>query len=60
TKSDNPLQAIMGNLGGLQQAIRSEWSKQEDDFKSFGKDVCSRITTLDSQRQALLKELPKA
>ncbi|WP_302795802.1 DUF2884 domain-containing protein [Hafnia paralvei] len=58
--SDNPLQAIMGNLGGLQQAIRSEWSKQEDDFKSFGKDVCSRITTLDSQRQALLKELPKA
>lgn len=60
TKSDNPLQAIMGNLGGLQQAIRSEWSKQEDDFKSFGKDVCSRITTLDTQRQALLKELPKA
>ena len=29
----NPLQAIMGNLGGLQQAIKNEWNNQEQEFQ---------------------------
>jgi len=33
TSGDNPLQAIMGNLGGLQQAIQAEWSNQEQDLR---------------------------
>ena len=32
----NPLQAIMGNLGGLQKAIQNEWNNQEQDFQNFG------------------------
>ncbi|WON77852.1 DUF2884 domain-containing protein [Serratia sp. UGAL515B_01] len=53
----NPLQAIMGNLGGLQQAIQSEWKSQEKDFKNFGRDVCNRVTALETQRKALLNAL---
>lgn len=52
--SNNPLQAIMGNLGGLQQAIQAEWSKQEQDFQNFGHEVCNRVTTLEGQRKDLL------
>ncbi len=50
----NPLQAIMGNLGGLQQAIQAEWSNQEQDFQNFGHEVCNRVTTLEAQRKALV------
>lgn len=53
----NPLQAIMGNLGGLQQAIKGEWSNQEQDFQNFGRDVCNRVTALETQRKDLVKAL---
>lgn len=53
----NPLQAMMGNLGGLQQAVQNEWSKQEQDFKKFGDDVCKRVTALDTQHKTLLADL---
>ncbi|WP_075183149.1 DUF2884 domain-containing protein [Pantoea sp. 1.19] len=56
---DNPLQAVMGNLGGLQQAIQQEWSNQEQDFQHFGREVCNRVTALESQRQGLTAALPK-
>ncbi|EXU74168.1 DUF2884 domain-containing protein [Erwinia mallotivora] len=53
----NPLQALMGNLGGLQQSIQAEWSNQEQDFQNFGHEVCNRVTRLEQQRQALLAGL---
>jgi len=53
----NPLQALMGNLGGLQQAIQSEWSKQEQSFQNFGNDVCNRVTALETQRKNLINAL---
>lgn len=52
--SDNPLQAIMGNLGGLQQAIQAEWRNQEQDFQNFGHEVCNRVITLETQRKGVL------
>ncbi|PKH25026.1 hypothetical protein CIG19_06495 [Enterobacterales bacterium CwR94] len=55
---DNPLQAVMGNLGGLQKSIQNEWSNQEQDFQNFGREVCQRVTALESQRTVLLKALP--
>lgn len=51
----NPLQALMGDLGGLQQAIQNEWSQQEQDFQQFGHEVCNRVTLLENQRKDLLK-----
>lgn len=51
----NPLQAIMGNLGGLQQAVQAEWNKQEQDFQNFGHEVCKRVTDLEGQRKALVQ-----
>lgn len=53
----NPLQALMGNLGGLQQSIQAEWSNQEQDFQNFGHEVCNRVTHLEQQRRALLAGL---
>jgi hypothetical protein len=53
----NPLQAIMGNLGGLQKAIQNEWNNQEQDFQNFGHDVCNRVTGLENQRKDLLNAL---
>ncbi|CAI0850424.1 YggN family protein [Serratia entomophila] len=53
----NPLQAIMGNLGGLQKAIQNEWNNQEQDFQNFGRDVCNRVTGLETQRKDLLNAL---
>lgn len=53
----NPLQAIMGNLGGLQKAIQNEWNNQEQDFQNFGHDVCNRVTGLETQRKDLLNTL---
>jgi len=50
----NPLQAIMGNLGGLQQSIQAEWSNQEQDFKNFGQEVCNRVIRLEDQRKKLV------
>jgi hypothetical protein len=53
----NPLQALMGNLGGLQQSIQKEWNSQEHDFESFGQEVCDRVTALEDQRKELVKGL---
>ena len=50
----NPLQAIMGNLSGLQQSIQAEWSNQEQDFKNFGQEVCNRVISLEDQRKKLV------
>ena len=58
SNSSNPLQALMGNLGGLQQAVKTELSKQEKDFRNFGNDVCNRVTSLETQRKALVARLP--
>ena len=55
----NPLQAIMGNLGGLQQSIQAEWSKQEQDFQNFGHEVCNRVISLEDQRKGLVAGLNK-
>lgn len=59
SNSDNPLQAIMGNLGGLQQAIQTEWNNQEQDFQNFGREVCNRVIDLEGQRKALVSRLKK-
>ncbi|MGM3173872.1 DUF2884 domain-containing protein [Dickeya lacustris] len=53
----NPLQAMMGNLGGLQKAIQAEWNNQESDFQRFGHDVCNRVTALENQRTQLLQAI---
>ncbi|MCT2386088.1 DUF2884 domain-containing protein [Erwinia pyrifoliae] len=54
---DNPLQAIMGNLGGLQQSIQAEWNNQQQDFQNFGHEVCNRVISLEDQRKALIAGL---
>ncbi|ORM66369.1 hypothetical protein PRCB_20825 [Pantoea rodasii] len=53
----NPLQAIMGNLGGLQQAVQAEWKNQEQDFQNFGHEVCNRVTDLEGQRKGLMQKV---
>lgn len=53
----NPLQGVLGNLGGLQTAIQKEWKNQEKDFQQFGKDVCSRVASLEEQRKTLVSGL---
>ena len=53
----NPLQAIMGNLGGLQQSLQAEWGDQEKDFQNFGHEVCQRVTHLEQQRKGLVAGL---
>lgn len=58
-KSSNPLKALMGNLGGLQQAIQKEWNSQEKAFQDFGHEACSRVTALETQRKTLLGALPQ-
>ncbi len=59
SNGSNPLQAIMGNLGGLQQSIQAEWSNQEQDFKNFGHEVCNRVISLEDQRKSLVADLNK-
>ncbi|KAB8305362.1 DUF2884 family protein [Erwinia endophytica] len=53
----NPLQAIMGNLGGLQQSLQAEWRNQEQDFQNFGHEVCNRVSNLEAQRKELVAGL---
>ncbi|MBT0730366.1 DUF2884 family protein [Rosenbergiella nectarea] len=53
SSNGNPLQALVGNLGGLQQAVQQEWKQHEDDFQQFGQQVCQRVTQLEKQRIAL-------
>ncbi|WAH54101.1 DUF2884 domain-containing protein [Pseudescherichia vulneris] len=53
----NPLQSVMGSLGGLQTAIQSEWKSQEADFEQFGKAVCSRVISLEESRKTLVSGL---
>lgn len=52
-----PLQGVLGSLGGLQTAIQNEWKNQEADFQQFGKDVCSRVVSLEANRKALVSGL---
>ncbi|KAA8997628.1 DUF2884 domain-containing protein [Affinibrenneria salicis] len=56
-QGNNPLQALMGNLGGLQQAIQREWNNQEQAFQAFGRDVCQRAQGLENQRRELSQAL---
>lgn len=53
----NPLQNVLGGLGGLQTSIQDEWKKQEKDFQQFGKDVCNRVISLEDSRKALVSTL---
>ncbi|EHC75246.1 Putative periplasmic protein [Salmonella enterica subsp. enterica serovar Montevideo str. S5-403] len=54
----NPLQGVMGSLGGLQEKDFQQFGKdQEKDFQQFGKDVCSRVVTLEDSRKALVGSL---
>lgn len=53
----NPLQGILSSMGGLQTAIQHEWKKQEKDFESFGKAVCTRVESLEDQRKRLVDGL---
>ncbi|MCC3705356.1 DUF2884 domain-containing protein [Rouxiella badensis] len=53
----NPLQAMMSNLGGLQQAVQAEWKKQQGEFEGFGHSVCNRVTSLEQQRRELLADI---
>lgn len=53
----NPLQGVLGSLGGLQTSIQNEWKNQEADFKAFGKDVCGRVIALEDSRKALVGTL---
>ncbi|MEJ5073510.1 DUF2884 domain-containing protein [Enterobacter ludwigii] len=53
----NPLQGILGSLGGLQGAIQDEWKSQQADFQKFGKDVCSRVVSLEDSRKTLVSGL---
>ncbi|KGD74916.1 hypothetical protein HA49_06420 [Tatumella morbirosei] len=57
SSGDNPLQALMGNLGGLQQSIRSEVSKQEKDFQAFGQQVCGKVGALEQQRKVIWQQV---
>lgn len=56
---DNPLRAIMNNFGVLQQAVKQEWGRQEQDFKLFGQQVCQRVSSLESQHRDLMTALQK-
>lgn len=53
----NPLQGVLGSLGGLQTAIQNEWKNQEQDFQQFGRDVCQRVISLEDQRTRLVSGL---
>lgn len=53
----NPLQNILGSMGGLQTAVQNEWKNQEADFQQFGKDVCNRVISLEESRKALVGTL---
>ncbi|WP_455425690.1 DUF2884 domain-containing protein [Dryocola sp. LX212] len=53
----NPLQGVLGSLGGLQTAIQNEWNNQQKDFEQFGRDVCSKVVTLEGQRKGLVETL---
>ena len=51
------LYLVLGSLGGLQTAIQDEWKNQEADFQQFGKDVCSRVVSLEDSRKSLVGSL---
>jgi len=53
----NPLEGVLGSLGGLQTAVQNEWKNQEADFQQFGKDVCQRVVSLEASRKALVATL---
>lgn len=53
----NPLQNVLGRPGGAAILNPNRSGKrQEKDFQQFGKDVCSRVVTLEDSRKALVRE----
>lgn len=56
---DNLLAGLIGNLGGLQQTLKTEWNKQEVDLVPFAKQACSQIIALEQQLANLLQALPQ-
>ena len=57
--ANQALQGVLGNLGGLQQELDTEWKKQEKSFQQFGQQVCSKVTSLEQQRISLLNSVKK-
>lgn len=55
--SQKALQGLLGNLGGLQKDLESEWKNQENSFQQFGQQVCSKVTSLEQQRISLLNSI---
>lgn len=55
--ANKALQGMLGNLGGLQQELESEWKKQEKSFQQFGQQVCSKVTSIEQQRVSLLNSI---
>ncbi|MGG4665466.1 DUF2884 family protein [Providencia vermicola] len=55
--ANQALQGMLGNLGGLQQELETEWKKQEKSFQLFGVQVCSKVTGIEQQRVSLLNSL---
>jgi hypothetical protein len=53
----NPLQALVGGLGGLQQSVQNEFKHQEKDFQNFGNSVCQHVTALEAQRKELVASI---
>lgn len=53
----NPLQNVLGNLGGLKTAVQDEWNNQQADFEQFGHEVCNRVVSLEKQRKGLVASL---
>ncbi|SPW55983.1 protein [Escherichia coli] len=53
----NPLQNVLGSLGGCNPQSKPSGKKQEKDFQQFGKDVCSGVVTLEDSRKALVGNL---
>lgn len=55
--SQKALQGLLGNLGGLQKDLESEWKNQENSFQQFGQQVCGKVTSLEQQRISLLNSI---
>ncbi len=52
----NPLQNVLGSLGGCNPQSKPSGKSREKDFQQFGKDVCSRVVTLEDSRKATGRE----
>nr|WP_314266366.1 DUF2884 family protein [uncultured Moellerella sp.] len=55
--SQQGLQGLLGNLGGLQTELEAEWKKQELSFQIFGQQVCAKIGNAEQQRIGLINSI---